>query len=340
MENVILVPGFGSEYLTQDVKNRLNFLRHPKDGLNYLRHLKDDVPVCDMVLDHFGNGETRVELSCNIRNRHVILIAQMRTGFVNDDFMSLVMLIDACRRSAASKITVVMPYYPYSRSDKKDKPRVPIGSAAIASILNGYNVDNVISLDLHAGQTQGLIDRGFHNLYVINLVIRYLKGFKNFNSSNSILISPDIGGVKRIEAYSKKMKIDHVILHKIRDYDKPGTVMKSIIIGDPKQYQGKTGVIIDDMADSMGTMVSATNELRSHGIKNVIIIVTHGIFSGKAIERINDCDFIENVICTDSLPQGDNISKCKKLIVLPCSILIGDALDRIINGGSVSSLFE
>lgn len=320
MEQSMIIPGLGSEKLTKSISCRSN------------------IPLCDIELSHFGNGETRVEINSNMRNQHVIIVAQMRTGSVNDDFMSLLMLLDACRRSDASKLTVVLPYYPYSRSDKKDRPRVPICAAAISHVLNQYNIDNLISLDLHAGQLQGLFDKGFHNLYMINKMCKKLVQ-EGVNAQDHILISPDVGGIKRIESYSQKLKIGNVVLHKVRDYTKPGTVLRSIIIGDEAQYKGKIGVLIDDMCDSMGTMVSATNELVAHGIKHVVIVVTHGIFSGKAIERINNCENIHQVICTSSLPQEHNQKLCKKLDVLDCAELVSEALEAITTGESVSKLF-
>ena len=322
MENSILLHGMGTEKLTYMISKCTN------------------IPLCDQELSHFGNGETRVEINSNIRNKDVIIIAHMRTGSVNDDFMSLIMLVDACRRGDAYRINIAIPYYPYSRSDKKDRPRVPIGSATIAHILNMYRVDNVISLDLHSAQLQGLIDRGFHNLYAINLMTPVIQSEINNGDSRCVLISPDVGGIKRVEAYARKLNMEHVILHKVRDYSNPGTVLKSIIIGDPSQYKGKIGILIDDMADSMGTMVSATEKLVEHGIEKVIIVVTHGIFSGKAISRINDCRHISKVICTDSLPQEENVKACEKLQIVTCSKLIGDTLEAILEGKSVSVLFS
>lgn len=316
----LLITGLGSEGLTKSI--------HRYSGLE----------MCDIKIGHFGNGETMVKINTNIRNRHVIIVCQMRTGIVNDDFMSMCLILDACERSDAGKITLVLPYYPYSRSDKKDHPRVPIGAANVARILKTYNIDNIISLDLHAGQLQGLFDKGFHNLYIVNYMRDIIK--ERYSSLDYVLVSPDVGSIKRIEAYAKKLEKDYIILHKQRDYNKPGTVIKSIIIGDPEKYVGKIGIVIDDIADSCGTVQKAVDELVSHGMKEIIVIVTHGVFSGRGIEVINGCNNIREVIVTNSLPQEINTEKCDKLYILDAGRLITQALLAITKGGSVSTLFE
>lgn len=316
----LLIAGLGSQELTESI------------------HKHSNLELCDIQVDHFGNGETMVNIGTNIRNRHVIIICQMRTGLVNDDFMSMCLILDACERSDAGKITLVLPYYPYSRSDKKDHPRVPIGAANVSRILKTYNIDNIISLDLHAAQIQGLFDKGFHNLYIINYVRDIIK--ERYSELDYVLVSPDAGSIKRIEAYAEKLKKDYIILHKQRDYNNPGTVMKSIIVGDPQQYVGKVGIMIDDIADSCGTVQKAVEELTSHGMKEVIVIVTHGVFSGKGIDVINNCHSIREVIVTNSLPQEQNMFRCNKLYTLDSGRLITQALLAITKGGSVSTLFE
>jgi len=316
----LLISGFGSEYLTESI------------------HKHSKLELCDIKLDHFGNGETQVEINSNIRNRHVIVVCQTRTGFVNDDFMSTTLILDACERSDAVKITLVMPYYPYARSDKKDHPRVAIGAANIARILKSYNINNIISLDLHAGQLQGLFDKGFHNLYIVNYMRDLIK--ERYSDLDYVLVSPDVGSIKRIEAYAKKLEKDYVILHKQRDYTKKSTIKNSIIIGEPDQYVGKTGIVIDDIADSCGTVQKAVDELVSHGMKEVIVIVTHGVLAGKGVQRLNDCKHIREVIVTNSLPQEENMKKCDKLYTIDSGRLITQALLAITKGESVSTLFK
>lgn len=320
--NTKIISCFGSEHLATSI------------------HCYSKIPMCSITLSHFNNGETRVEITENIRNQHIILVCRTRNDSVNDDFLSMCMILDACNRADVARITVVLPYYPYARSDKKDHPRVPIGAAAIAHIINSFNVDHVISLDLHSGQLQGLIDKGFHNLYIINDMCKYIqKKYLEDNKDQYVLVSPDAGSIKRIEAYGKKLGMDYIVLHKQRDYSRPGTVMRSMIIGDREQYEGKTGLIIDDMADTMGTMTAATKILAERGMTDVVIIVTHGVLTGPAISRINNCDMIKEVVVTNTLPQCENFKKCPKLRIVDCSCLITRAIIAIADGGSVSALF-
>lgn len=299
------------------------------------------IPVANATIGKFNNGETRVEINENIRNKHVIIVCSTATNTINDDMVEMIFTIDACNRSGVSKITAILPYYPYSRSDKKDKPRVPIGAAVVANILNMLHVDNVISVDLHAGQEQGLIDKGFHNLYVVNYMAQYIyDNFLHENKDQYILVTPDAGSIKRTEEYAKRFGMPYIILHKQRDYSKPGTVLSSLIIGNKELYQGKTAIIVDDIGDTFNTMISAINELVVNGIKDVIVAVTHGVFSNNAIQRINNCDKITSVIVTNTLPQTKNMRQCKKIMVLDVSELLARTVDGIITGKSISLLFE
>jgi len=301
-------------------------------------------PLVDAILGKFGNGETRVEIKENIRDCHIIIVSSTRTGHINDDLWELNFIIDACNRAGVAKKTVVLPYYPYSRSDKKDQPRAPIGAARVSKILK--DADNLISLDLHSGQIQGYIDQGFHNLYIVNYMCQYLCDNilnvypKSQWNSKFILVSPDAGSIKRTCSYAEKLGLNYITLHKQRDYSKPGVVVSSQIIGEEEIYRNRTAILIDDMADSMGTMVAAIQTLVDHGMKDAIIAITHGIFSGKAIERMNNCDNLISVITTNSLPQDENVKLCPKIEILDCSELISRALDGIITGKSISQLFS
>jgi ribose-phosphate pyrophosphokinase len=293
----------------------------------------------------FSNGETRVQIESSVRNMHVIIISQIRTGFVNDDVMELLLTLDACVRSGTSKITVILPYYPYSRSDKKDHPRCPIAAALIAKLLSSSHIDNLVSLDLHAGQIQGFIERGFHNLYMKNNICDHMFNdyLKFYNQSEwnrrFILIAPDAGSARAVKGYSKILGINNVILDKQRDYSKPGTVIGSRIIGSPDDLKDKIGFIIDDMADTFGTLCSAAKTLVEYGIKYVIVFVTHGVLSGPAIENINTTPHIKEVVVTDTLPQEQNLINCPKLRVISCAELIARSVDGILTGRSVSRLF-
>ncbi len=294
----------------------------------------------------FSNGETRVQIETSVRDMHVVVISQIRTGRINDDIMELLLILDACIRAGTSKITVVLPYYPYSRSDKKDHPRCPIAAALVAKLLTSCHIDNLISLDLHAGQIQGFIEKGFHNLYIRNYMCddmfnHYLKFYEKATwNENFILIAPDAGSARAVKCYSKVLGINNVILDKQRDYSKPGTVVNSRIIGSPNDLKNKIGFMIDDMADTFGTMCAAAKELVDYGIKYVIVFVTHGVLSGPAIENINNTPHIKEVIVTDTLSQEHNLIKCPKLRVMTCAELIArSVVDGILNGQSISRLF-
>jgi ribose-phosphate pyrophosphokinase len=298
-----------------------------------------------VIAEKFNNGETRVEFENSVRNSHVIIISRTRTGHINDDLIELSLMIDACNRSHADKITVVLPYYPYARSDKKDSPHCPIGASMVANILKSLGVYNVVSIDLHAGQIQGYIDRGFHNLYLKKYICDtiynfYLKMYPDSEwNDHFVLVAPDGGSAKMIQGYSKVLGINNVIMHKERNYAIPGTIAKSIIIGEKESYQGKTAIIIDDIADTMGTLCSASKVLYDNGVVDVIVIATHGVLSDKAIENINKTEYIKEIVVSDSLPQDDNLNKIPKLRVLHSSELIARTIDGIISGKSISRLF-
>lgn len=308
-----------------------------------MSHLKSNIPITTGI---FSNGEIRCEIDANIRNRHVVIVSQIRTGHINDDFMQLNLILDTCRRSGADKITVIMPYYPYSRSDKKDAPRCAIGAKVVARMLEFTHIDNLISLDLHAGQLQGHIDSGFHNLYMIRYICdyiynNYLKYYNDAEWNNHfILIAPDAGASKAVKKYSKLLGINNIIMDKERDYSNPGTVLRSRYTGSIDDFKGKTGIIIDDMIDTMGTMCSAVNTLVNDGLLDVIVIATHGVLSGPAITNINNSEHIKEVIVSDSLPQSDNIAKSPKINILSSAEILARTLDGIVTGRSISRLFD
>lgn len=323
--NSVLISSFGSDELTQSISD----------------HTK--IPICSITLGHFPDSETRIEVHTNLRNKHVVIVAQMRRGYVNSDFLSLTMLLDTCRRCSIDKITVILPYFPYSRSDKKDQPRVPIGAANIANILKIYQIDNIISLDLHSGQLQGLFDKGFHNLYMVSSFSRLICD-QGWLTQNHVLVSPDAGSIKRLEAYENKLVIlPYIVMHKTRDYSQPGTVTKSVIIGSQEHYLGKTAIIIDDILDTGGTMLKTIETLVSNGIKDVIIIATHGVLSENAIDKILSLDTVKTMIISNSLANPAKPSDTtynKKILVYDCAPLLSQALTAIMTGGSVSKLFE
>jgi ribose-phosphate pyrophosphokinase len=298
----------------------------------------------------FPNGESHAFIQENIRNCHVFIVSRIRTGHINDDLMELYLIMDACNRSGVDKKTVIMPYYPYSRSDKKDAPRTHIGAAVQASFLADLKIDNLVSIDLHAGQIQGLVSRGFHNLYLQNYLAEYI--YTNYLryypesewNKKFVLIAPDAGSTKAIKSYSNIFKIDNIALDKSRNYkaaeDGKSAVNKVRFIGDREDFEGKVGLIIDDMGDTMGTMSAAVDTLVENGLDSAIVFVTHGVLSGPAMERINSNPHIKEVVVSDSLPQAENKKLSPKLRVVSTAELLGRTIDGILTGRSISRLFD
>lgn len=309
----------------------------------------------------FANTETNIILMESVRGRDVYIIT---TGAapVNDNLMALFLLVDACKRSSAHSVNVVMPAYPYARSDKRDH-RGPIGSAMTATLLERLGVDRLISCDIHSGQIQGFFPKAFDNLYCKNILIekvRSIAGPLLDQTSNQsmhdkfLLCSPDAGGLKRIKAWAASLGINYCSMDKQRDYTQMNVVLKSRFIGNPAEVRDKYILIVDDIADTLGTMMASVDELNELGAAGVFIIITHGYFSGEAIPRINGNDFIRGVICTDSLPQQENQAKCPKIHIASLAPLLSEVIWRIQsayddiagsepsvgNSTSISQLFE
>lgn len=318
--------------------------------------------ICPIIADKFNNGEIRVKLQANVRNKHAFIVCPMRTQYINDDCMELFLVIDACNRSDVDKVTVILPYFPYARSDKKDEPRVPIAASIITQFLQTLRVSNVVSVDLHAAQLQALMPKGFHNLYIKNTMCQAFvdagillpPGTTTatvINNRDYVFVAPDAGSIKRTEAYAAAFGMNYIILHKQRDYTRPGTIKRSMIIADsPELYRGKTAIIIDDIGDTMGTMIAAINELctKADGCKSAIIGLTHGVFSTTAdgicaYQKIEQCHFIDKVFVTNSLTfqepgAGAGALPQSKITKIDIAPLLACTIDGIITGKSVSQL--
>lgn len=304
------------------------------------------VELVKTTKNKFSNGEINVIIHENIRNEDVFIIqteCTTQTHNPNDLLMELLLFVDACKRSSAKSITAVIPNYFYARADKKDNGRCAIGANMVARLLVSSGVTRVVAVDLHAAQIQGFFNIPCDNLFAKNILIdhlqtHYFKGLsKEEMNDKFILVSPDNGGTKRVTSYSDILGINNVIMHKQRNYGKVNTVDKTILIGD-YNLKGKTAIIIDDMCDTMGTMIKACDTLVENGIKDVIVVATHGILSGRAMKRIHNCDIISKVIVTNSLPQDEN-GVVDKVDVVDISGLICAVIKCIMNGESISELF-
>lgn len=277
----------------------------------------------------FSDGEIQIEIEETVRGKDIFIV-QSTCPPVNDNLVELLLMIDAFKRSAASRITAVMPYYGYSRQDKKVVPRVPISARLIADLLTVAGTNRLITMDLHAGQIQGFFDIPVDNLFAAPVIIEYIKS--NF-SNNLVIVSPDAGGVERARAYAKRLNTDLAIVDKRRDA--PNKAIAMSVIGD---VTDKVAVILDDMVDTAGTLIEAAYAIIEHGAKEVHACCAHPVFSGPAIDRIKN-SVLKSVVVSDTIPLNSKAETCDKISTLSISELVGESIIRCHKGDSVSSLF-
>jgi len=286
-------------------------------------------PLGKMKVNRFSDGEIQVEIHENVRRQEIYLI-QSTSYPVNDNLVELLLLIDAFKRSSASRITAVIPYFGYSRQDKKVSPRVPISAKLVADLLECTGVHRVITMDLHAGQIQGFFNCPVDNLYSAPVII---DDIKTRFPEDLVVVSPDAGGVERARAYAKRLNASLAIVDKRRTA--PNQAKAMAIIGD---VQGKIAIIIDDMVDTAGTLVEASGVIVENGAKAVHAYCTHPVLSGPAIDRINKSS-LNSLVATDTIPLSEEAKKCDKIITLSIAKLVGEAIMRSYRGDSVHSLF-
>ena len=289
-----------------------------------------DVPLGKTVIRDFSDKEIYVKIEENVRGGDVFVVQS--TCFPgNTNLMELLIMIDALRRASAKRITAVIPYYGYARQDRKNEPRVPITSKLIADLVVTAGADRVLTVDLHAGQIQGFFNIPVDHLFAINVLIDYIKEQK---LKDLIVISPDAGGVERARAYAKRLNSSLAIIDKRRDIPNEAKAMN--IIGDVK---GKIAFIVDDMIDTAGTLIEATDALLGAGAREVHACCSHPVLSGPAGERIASSP-IKTVITTNTIPLNGELEKNSKIKVLSVASLLGEAILRIHQETSVSSLFD
>lgn len=286
-------------------------------------------PLGDATVSNFSDGESMVQINENVRGSDVFVVQSTCTP-VNKNIMELLLMIDALRRASAGRITAVIPYYGYARQDRKAAPRVPISARLVADLLSVVGIDRVLTIDLHAGQIQGFFDVPVDHLYAAPVLSDYVKK-KYMNSL--VIVSPDAGGVERARAFAKRLNASLAIIDKRREKANVSQVMH--VIGDVKD---KNAVLFDDMIDTAGTITQGAAALKENGAKKVIAACAHAVLSGPALERIND-SVLEDVIVTNTIPMDNNLEKCKKLTVLSVAPVLGEAIKRIHEETSVSSLF-
>merc|ERR1712183_55542 len=250
-------------------------------------------------LKKFSNKETSVEIGESVRGDDVFII-QSGCGEINDNLMELLIMINACKIASAARVTAVIPCFPYARQDKKDKSRAPIGAKLVANMLSVAGADHIITMDLHASQIQGFFDIPVDNLYAEPAVLKWIK--ENIDGwRNAIIVSPDAGGAKRVTAIADRLNIEFALIHKERK--RANEVDRMVLVGDVKD---RVAILVDDMADTCGTICCAADKLVMAGASKVYAILTHGILSGPAISRINKAPF-EAVVVTNTTPQDEHI---------------------------------
>ncbi len=285
--------------------------------------------VGEAKVTKFSDGEIQVEIHENVRRRDVFLI-QPTCAPVNDNLMELLLMVDALKRSAASRITAVIPYFGYARQDKKVAPRVPISAKLVADLLQQAGAEKVITLDLHAGQIQGFFSIPVDNLFAAPVIIKHI--LANYQD-NVVIVSPDAGGVERARAFAKRLDAGLAIIDKRRSA--PNKAKAMAVIGDVKD---KTAIILDDMIDTAGTLIEAASAIAEQGAREVNACCVHPVLSGPAVDRIKG-SVLKNIIVTDSIPLNKAAAECKTISVLSIADLVGEAMHRSYTGDSVTSLF-
>jgi ribose-phosphate pyrophosphokinase len=282
-------------------------------------------------VERFSDGEIFVEIGENVRNVNCFIVQSTCTP-PNRNLMELLIMIDALKRASAGSIVAVLPYFGYARQDRKVKPRTPISSKLVADLLTAAGATRVVSVDLHAGQIQGFFNIPFDHLFASPVLIDRLERH-GYKGEDTVVVSPDAGGVERARIYSKALGCALAIIDKRRD--KPNVSQVLHLIGDVK---GKKAILVDDMIDTAGTLCNAAQAVMDHGATEVVAAATHGVFSGPAMERINN-SALSKVLVSDTIAQSERQKLCDKLEVLGMGRLLGEAVKRIHHGDSISSLF-
>jgi ribose-phosphate pyrophosphokinase len=292
------------------------------------RNLK--IKLSDCLVGRFSEGEVRVKIEENIRGKDVFVI-QPTCPPVNDNLMELLIVIDALKRASAQRITAVVPYYGYARQDRKDQPRVPITAKLVANLITVAGADRVLTMDLHAGQIQGFFDIPLDHLFAVGVFVDY---FEKLKLKDLVIVSPDVGGIKMARAYAKRLSAGLAIVDKRRI--SPEATEAVHILGD---IEDKNVILVDDLVSTGSSLIEAVEILAKRGAKEIRAAITHGVLCGSAIERIDKSKNLKELLISDSIPLDDK-KKHPKIRVLSIAGLMAEAIKRIHNEESVSSLFD
>jgi len=295
-----------------------------KEIVKYLK-----MPLGKALVTTFSEGEIQVQIEENIRGKDVFIVQSTCTP-PNKNLMELLILIDAARRASANRITAVLPYFGYARQDRKDQPRVPITAKLVANLLTNSGADRVLTIDLHAGQIQGFFDIPVDHLFAVTTFVDY---FVSLKVKNLVVVSPDVGGIKMVRAYAKRLQSPMAVIDKRRISGEDTEVMN--ILGD---IEGKNAIIVDDIVATAGSLVEAAAALKKQGAKDVYAAIAHPVLSGPALKRIAS-SAIKKLFVTNTIPVEDG-KRHKKIKVLSIAPLLAEAIKRIHNEESVSCLFD
>lgn len=315
--NMLLISGSSNQKLAQSIADRMG------------------VRLADVLVSRFSDGEVRVRLNEPVRGRDVFII-QSTSNPSDTNIMELCMIADAAKRASAETITAVIPYFGYARQDRKAEPRVPISAKLVADILQVSGIGRVVCMDLHAGQIQGFFNIPVDNLYSSPTMLKPLHDLVElYGNAKCVIVSPDAGGVVRARAYAKHLGCSLAIVDKRRTNPNEAEVMN--VVGD---VNNKVAILIDDMIDTAGTLCVAADAIRANGAVTVVAVATHGVLSGKAIERLNSSESISKVMVCDTIEMSEKAKLCNKLEVLSVDFIFAEALNRIIKLESISTIFE
>jgi ribose-phosphate pyrophosphokinase len=287
------------------------------------------IPLGHLTLYNFSDGEDYCQIDENVRGADVFVL-QPTCSPVNDHVMELLILLDAFRRSSASRITAVLPYFGYARQDKKDKPRVPIAAKLMADLLTAAGADRILTMDLHAAQIQGFFNIPVDHLFAAPVI---LDAIRKLSLDDLVIVSPDVGGMTRARAIAKRLDASLAVIDKRRTGKNETEILN--VVGD---VEGKDVLILDDIVDTAGTLVQAEAALRKGGAKRTYAAAVHGVFSGPALERI-EASGLQRLLVTNTIPVEPAMARCPRIRSLSVAPLLGEAIQRIHDGASVSSLF-
>lgn len=290
-----------------------------------------EIPLGRADVTHFSDGEIYVEVGENVRGVNCFVV-QPTCWPPNQSLMELLIMIDALKRASAGSIVAIIPYFGYARQDRKSKPRTPITAKLVANLITAAGADRALAMDLHAGQIQGFFDIPFDHLFAMPVLIEELRAL-GYGGEDTVIVSPDAGGVERARAFSKRLGSTLAIIDKRRAAANVSEVMN--IVGDVKN---KRAVIVDDIIDTAGTLTNAAAAIKAAGASQVAACASHAVFSGKAVQRIVDSP-LSHVVVTNTIPLSDAGQACAKVRVKSVGRLLGEAIKRIHHGDSISSLF-